>query len=95
MPNTSKDASNLASNDFSENLNNTANNLSKKSDINNFAELPVLAKDSYYLSRLERELARTAVFKNKKTNKDAENATNDKQHKAEKELAKNVRSTTK
>ncbi|WP_261870967.1 hypothetical protein [Psychrobacter sp. JCM 18901] len=30
------------------------------------ADLPVLAKNSYYLSRLERELARAAVPKNKK-----------------------------
>ena len=30
-------------------------------------ELPVLAKDNYYLSRLERELARAAVSKNKKS----------------------------
>ncbi|MGO1513029.1 MAG: ATP-dependent RNA helicase HrpA [Psychrobacter sp.] len=29
------------------------------------ADIPVLAKDSYYLSRLERELARAAVTKNK------------------------------
>ena len=34
------------------------------------ADLPVLAKDSYFLNRLERELARAAVANNKKNNKD-------------------------
>ena len=38
------------------------------------ADLPVLAKDSYYLSRLERELARAAVAKNKK---DSDNKADD------------------
>lgn len=84
MPNTSKDASNLANNDFSENLNNTASDLAEVSDINNFAELPVLAKDSYYLSRLERELGRAAVAKNKKSDNNA----NEKNDKAEEILAK-------
>ena len=37
--------------------------------------LPVLAKDNYYLSRLERELARIAVSKNKATNQPAEQKT--------------------
>ncbi|WP_201633343.1 ATP-dependent RNA helicase HrpA [Psychrobacter immobilis] len=41
--------------------------------MNNFAELPVLAKDSYYLSRLERELARAAVAKNKKASSNSDN----------------------
>nr|WP_317198803.1 ATP-dependent RNA helicase HrpA [uncultured Psychrobacter sp.] len=49
--------------------------------------LPVLAKDSYYLSRLERELARAAVAKNKHT--DADNhASSDKRDKAQQELSK-------
>ncbi|MGP4713482.1 MULTISPECIES: ATP-dependent RNA helicase HrpA [unclassified Psychrobacter] len=49
--------------------------------------LPVLAKDSYYLSRLERELARAAVVKNKHT--DADNhAISDKRDKAQQELSK-------
>ena len=39
-------------------------------------DLPVLAKDSYYLSRLERELARAAVSKNKKANHDSEQKNN-------------------
>ncbi|WP_435948922.1 ATP-dependent RNA helicase HrpA [Psychrobacter sp. DM8] len=49
--------------------------------------LPVLAKDSYYLSRLERELARAAVAKNKHA--DADNhANSDKRDKAQQELSK-------
>ncbi len=47
----------------------------------NNADLPVLAKDKHYLSRLERELARAAVAKNKKADNDSDN-------KAEKELVK-------
>ncbi len=35
------------------------------------SDLPVLAKDSYYLGRLERELARAAVTKNKAANSNA------------------------
>ena len=35
------------------------------------SDLPVLAKDSYYLGRLERELARAAVTKNKAANSDS------------------------
>ncbi|WP_058368647.1 ATP-dependent RNA helicase HrpA [Psychrobacter sp. ENNN9_III] len=35
------------------------------------SDLPVLAKDSYYLGRLERELARAAVAKNKAANSNA------------------------
>ena len=46
MSNTFNDGPNLASNDFSENLNNAASDLAETNDINNFAELPVLAKDS-------------------------------------------------
>ncbi|WP_201616187.1 ATP-dependent RNA helicase HrpA [Psychrobacter immobilis] len=52
--------------------------------MNNFAELPVLAKDSYYLNRLERELARAVVAKNKKSDNNA----NEKNDKAEEILAK-------
>lgn len=73
MSNTFNDDSNLASNDFSGNLNNVASDLAETNDINNFAELPVLAKDSYYLSRLERELARAAVAKNKKASSNSDN----------------------
>ncbi len=73
MSNTFNDGPNLASNDFSGNLNNVASDLAETNDINNFAELPVLAKDSYYLSRLERELARAAVAKNKKASSNSDN----------------------
>ena len=41
-------------------VNNATSSMSKVT-----ADIPVLAKDSYYLSRLERELARAAVTKNK------------------------------
>ncbi len=84
MSNTFNDGPNLASNDFSGNLNNVASDLAETNDINNFAELPVLAKDSYYLSRLERELGRAAVAKNKKSNNNA----NEKNDKADDILAK-------
>ncbi len=73
MSNTFNDGPNLASNNFSGNLNNVASDLAETNDINNFAELPVLAKDSYYLSRLERELARAAVAKNKKASSNSDN----------------------
>lgn len=99
MPNTSKSTSEKTTenkttepnqptdlNTENTNILNNSNQISSQPQI--AADLPVLAKDSYYLSRLERELARAAVFKNKKTNKDADNATNNKQEKAEKELAK-------
>lgn len=49
------------------------------------SDLPVLAKDSYYLSRLERELARAAVAKNKKANSDSHKSDS---HKAEEGLNK-------
>ena len=39
--------------------------------------LPVLAKDEYYLSRLERELARATVASNKRDNKDSDNKAED------------------
>ncbi len=84
MSNTFNDGPNLASNDFSGNLNNVASDLAETNDINNFAELPVLAKDSYYLNRLERELARAVVAKNKKSDNNA----NEKNDKAEEILAK-------
>ena len=41
------------------------------------ADLPVLAKDSYYLSRLERELARAAVANNKRDQKGSDNKAED------------------
>ncbi|BFM03103.1 hypothetical protein Psyaliredsea_17500 [Psychrobacter alimentarius] len=50
-------------------------NSKKPSPIVDSTDLPVLAKDSYYLSRLERELARTVVNskKSKSTNNDKTN----------------------
>ncbi|MGA6102058.1 ATP-dependent RNA helicase HrpA [Psychrobacter pocilloporae] len=51
-------------------------NNSTKQPAELLSDLPVLAKDSYYLSRLERELARAAVSKNKKSNHDSEQKNN-------------------
>ncbi|HAM60458.1 MAG TPA: ATP-dependent helicase, partial [Psychrobacter sp.] len=82
MSNTLKDAPNLAENNSAKDLNDTIRNLAQIADKDSLTELPVLAKDSHYLSRLERELARAAVSKNKNSN------TDDKQDKAQKELAK-------
>ncbi|WP_228138826.1 ATP-dependent RNA helicase HrpA [Psychrobacter sp. P2G3] len=84
MPNTSKSVSEiLIENTASEtnnsiSLNNENSNITVNSDKASFqadisADLPVLAKDSYYLSRLERELARAAVAKNKKASSDSDN----------------------
>ena len=99
MPNTSKNTSEMPTEDKANQSNQSTHLNTENSKIPNngnqtssqpqiAADLPVLAKDSYYLSRLERELARAAVAKNKQTNKDADNATNNKQEKVEKELAK-------
>ena len=53
-----------------ETANNTiVKNLTNNADLNSLVETPVLAKDSYYLSRLERELTR-AVVASKKSNSD-------------------------
>ena len=82
MSNTLKDAPNLAENNSAKDLNDTIHNLAQIADKDSLTELPVLAKDGHYLSRLERELARAAVSKNKNSN------TDDKQDKAQKELAK-------
>ena len=54
------------------------------------SNLPVLAKDSHYLSRLERELARADVSqekasKHKQSDKDADNSSDEKQSRAAKE----------
>lgn len=48
----------------------------KVSSIADTTVLPVLAKDNYFLNRLERELARMAVSKNKKSNHDSEQKNN-------------------
>ena len=79
MSNTFNNAQSLVDNNSSKIVNNEAHNVD---NLNNFVELPVLAKDSYYLSRLERELARAVVSKNKKS------TTEQNQEKVEKELAK-------
>ena len=64
MPNTSKNIESPAEAQHPkqvENLNNEANT-------EHLAQLPVLAKDEYYLSRLERELTRAAKSKNATSN---------------------------
>ncbi|GAF59614.1 LOW QUALITY PROTEIN: ATP-dependent helicase HrpA [Psychrobacter sp. JCM 18902] len=82
MPNTFKSTSNIPTennangfksdelskltNPNNDNSNMTENSNKASSQPDMVADLPVLAKDSYYLSRLERELARAAVAKNKK-----------------------------
>lgn len=53
----------------------TTNN-EKTSSMPDMTNLPVLAKDNYYLSRLERELARMAVSKNKKSSQESEQNNN-------------------
>ncbi|MEK6199398.1 ATP-dependent RNA helicase HrpA [Psychrobacter sp. P11G5] len=84
MPHTSKSVSEiLIENTASEtnnsiSLNNENSNITVNSDKASFqadiaTDLPVLAKDSYYLSRLERELARAAVANNKKASSDSDN----------------------
>ena len=79
MPNTSENEPKMPSESSVEETNKTTNPDDSHSN-NKFSDdrtavqtsiasdLPVLAKDSYYLSRLERELARAAVSKNKKSN---------------------------
>ena len=57
------------------------------------SNLPVLAKDSHYLSRLERELARADVSqekasKHKQSDKDADNSPDEKQSRVAKEYHK-------
>ncbi len=79
MPNVSNNIQKTANADKDHKINPTIN---VSTDINNLAEIPVLAKDSYYLSRLERELARAVVS----SKKDASKQSNS--EKAEKELAK-------
>lgn len=69
MSNTLKNVANAketSSANVIENLNNSTD-----ANTSHLAEVPVLAKDSYYLSRLERELARAAVSSQKPSgNKD-------------------------
>ncbi len=86
MPNTSKNTSDMPtenntnvfkSDELSklaspnnDNSNMTANSDEASSQPDMVVDLPVLAKDSYYLSRLERELARATVANNKKDSDD-------------------------
>ena len=74
--NTSAFSSNQSSNEASKvaNLDNDDSNLTLNTDNASLqakvaADLPVLAKDSYFLSRLEGELARAAVANNKRDKK--------------------------
>lgn len=96
MPNTSKNASEMPTENKTNEL--SSDEISKVATPNNddsnimanndkaqaqtqtkvATDLPVLAKDSYYLSRLERELARAAVAKNKKPKAKADNGGNNK-----------------
>ena len=91
MPNTLKDSQENNQDIQAKNLNADKNNEPQENiESQNtvaIANLPVLAKDEYYLSRLERDLARMAVSKNKRTNKDSVGS-NNQQEKAEKELVK-------
>ena len=73
MPNTSKNT-NLETSTVVENHDPAKSTITndEETSLVDTTDLPVLAKDSYYLSRLERELARGAVAKNKKSNQDNE-----------------------
>ena len=84
MPDTSKENQEHSQSVAAKNLNADTKNTQKES-VNtqraiSVANLPVLAKDEYYLSRLERELARASLSKkptsknsaaNKNTNTDS------------------------
>lgn len=88
---TENPTSDLSSNEFSSNENqeskaanpnNNDSNITVNSDnassyVKVATDLPVLAKDSYYLSRLERELARAAVANNKRDQKGSDNKAED------------------
>ena len=81
----------LSSNEFSSNENEASKAANPNNDDSNVTvnsdnassyakvatDLPVLAKDSYYLSRLERELARAAVANNKRDQKGSDNKAED------------------
>ncbi|MGP5521392.1 MULTISPECIES: ATP-dependent RNA helicase HrpA [Psychrobacter] len=77
MPNTSKNT-NLETSTVVENHDTakSATTNDEKTSLSDTTDLPVLAKDSYYLSRLERELARGAVAKNKKSNHESDQKNN-------------------
>ena len=81
----------LSSNEFSSNENEASKAANPNNDDSNVTvnsdkassyakvatDLPVLAKDSYYLSRLERELARAVVANNKRDQKGSDNKAED------------------
>tara|TARA_R110002020_G_scaffold144299_1_gene317244 strand:+ start:2409 stop:6680 length:4272 start_codon:yes stop_codon:yes gene_type:complete len=77
MPNTSKNT-NLETSTVVENHDTAKSTTTndEKTSLVDTTDLPVLAKDSYYLSRLERELARGAVAKNKKSNHESDQKNN-------------------
>ncbi|WP_259275406.1 ATP-dependent RNA helicase HrpA [Psychrobacter sp. D2] len=74
MPDTSTENQEKSQPVQAENLNIETKNTQKESvdtqQVISVANLPVLAKDEYYLSRLERELARAKSSANKNSNKD-------------------------
>jgi len=77
MPNTSKNT-NLETSTVVENHDPAKSTITndEETSLVDTTDLPVLAKDSYYLSRLERELARAAVAKNKKSNHESDQKSN-------------------
>ncbi len=77
MPNTSKNT-NLETSTVVENHDTAKSAITndEETSLVDTTDLPVLAKDSYYLSRLERELARGAVAKNKKSNHESDQKNN-------------------
>ena len=72
-PNQPSNESSKAVNPNNDDSNITANSDNASSHAKVAADLPVLAKDSYFLSRLESELARAAVANNKRDKKDSDN----------------------
>ena len=74
MPDTSRENQEKSQPVQAENLNTETKNTQKESvdtqQVISVANLPVLAKDEYYLSRLERELARAKSSANKNSNTD-------------------------
>jgi len=77
MPNTSKNT-NLETSTIVENHDPAKSAITndEETSLVDTTDLPVLAKDSYYLSRLERELARGTVAKNKKSNHESDQKNN-------------------
>ncbi|MGP5551412.1 ATP-dependent RNA helicase HrpA [Psychrobacter namhaensis] len=77
MPNTSKNT-NLETSTIVENHDPAKSAITndEETSLVDTTDLPVLAKDSYYLSRLERELVRGTVAKNKKSNHESDQKNN-------------------